>query len=205
MRRRRLPTTRPQPILRGDGVVLRRPEHDDVPSLVALEDDEMARRFGLFGPSTATLLHAAVDQWHRGWDVDRSVANFLSCRGADGAIVGGVELRHQGDGVAQLSWWTFAPYRRRGWAGAAVRLLCHWAFTDLRLARLEALVEPDNVASLGTARAAGFTEEGLLRSKQTIGPRRADLVLLARVAADPAPEDLTAGSSRLSAHGVDEH
>jgi RimJ/RimL family protein N-acetyltransferase len=185
--RRRVAPVDPHPVLTDGVVVLRALTHEDVALVQPLEDDEMARRFGFNGPSTPDQLHAAVDRWEAGWAAGRATANFVVCRVADGAPVGGVELRQQGDAVGQLSWWTFAPYRRQGCAGRAVRLLCRWAFTELGLVRLEALVEPDNAASRATAQQAGLLTEGVLRSKQTIGHRRADLVLLARLAGDPEP------------------
>ncbi|MBB2890428.1 GNAT family N-acetyltransferase [Flexivirga oryzae] len=43
--------------------------------------------------------------------------------------------------------------------------------------RLEARIEPWNLASIRTAEAAGFEREGLLRSHEEIGGRRVDLLM----------------------------
>jgi len=51
-----------------------------------------------------------------------------------------------------------------------------WDLPELH--RLDAYVEPWNVASLRTAERAGYVREGLLRSHQVIGGRRVDLVIL---------------------------
>jgi RimJ/RimL family protein N-acetyltransferase len=57
-----------------------------------------------------------------------------------------------------MSWWVFPAHRRRGVASRAVRLAIAYAFSHLGVRRIEALTAPDNAASRGVARRAGFTE-----------------------------------------------
>ena len=75
------------------------------------------------------------------------------------ASVGGCELRLREDSIAELSDWTLAGRRGMGYATRAVRLVSWHAFRDMRIARIELYIEPDNAASLAVARAAGFTAE----------------------------------------------
>src|SRR4051794_41339288 len=75
--RPRLVTDRP--VLRGVGVVLRPPTHDDVPHLISLEDDVMRRRFGNPRPARASDLHLAIDRWDAAWNAGRTIANYLVC------------------------------------------------------------------------------------------------------------------------------
>jgi ribosomal-protein-alanine N-acetyltransferase len=65
-----------------------------------------------------------------------------------------------------------ASARGRGAAGHAVAAIARWAFTGLRIPRLELYVEPWNQASIRTAERAGFRREGLLRSWQEVGGQR---------------------------------
>jgi ribosomal-protein-alanine N-acetyltransferase len=51
-------------------------------------------------------------------------------------------------------------------------------------ARVEAWVEPENVASQSLLTAAGFTREGVLRSFLAYPTRRADAVVFSRIAHD---------------------
>ncbi len=83
-----------------------------------------------------------------------------------------------------MSYWVFPQFRGRGFASSAVRLVCGWAFEQLRIARIELYIEPDNVESRKVARRAGFSEEGVLREhEQTPGGRR-DMVLYSLLPAD---------------------
>lgn len=78
----------------------------------------------------------------------------------------GLFLRHPpaGPRVAGIGYWLVESARGRGVATRAVRLVVPWALRELGLHRIEAPVEPDNVASQRVLEKAGFKREGVLRS-----------------------------------------
>ena len=78
-----------------------------------------------------------------------------------------------------------APARGRGVAARATKLLSAWAFDVLHLARIEITVDPRNDASQRVALAAGFTQEGVLRSYQRFKDGRMDAVMFSRLPGDP--------------------
>lgn len=80
-------------------------------------------------------------------------------------------------GVAGLGYWIIPPERGRGVATAAVRLISTWAMDAWNLGRLEAWVEPQNLASQHVLRNAGFSEEGRLRNFLTTGAGVSDAVV----------------------------
>ncbi len=122
---------------------------------------------------------------HAEWSDSRAKATFLvEWRGEP---AGSVDVRRRSDGVGVLSWVTYAPYRGRGVASRAVRLLVDWAFDELGLRRVEAEVNPLNRASLRTAHRAGLRREGLLRGNTTLAGEVHDTVLLGRLVDDPPP------------------
>jgi RimJ/RimL family protein N-acetyltransferase len=65
--------------------------------------------------------------------------------------------------VANLGYRIFHGYWRMGYGREAVRAAIHAAFEDLRLNRLEVVIDPDNRPSQGLARALGLRREGLRR------------------------------------------
>lgn len=74
--------------------------------------------------------------------------------------------------------YVLAPEARgRGLARRALRLLCAFAFHDLRLARVEVAIEAENRASRAVAESVGFREEGVLRSYLRIAGERRDMVM----------------------------
>lgn len=116
----------------------------------------------------------------------RSNENYTSFAVVDASdtTVGQVEVRPLGDGVAQLEWTTYPPFRRRGHAGAAVRRVLRWCLIDLALSRVQALIEPANTAGVASAVAAGLRPEGVLRGYQGVGGARQDLAIHAVLATD---------------------
>jgi len=99
--------------------------------------------------------------------------------GAVGLVV--LMLRPQA-GVAGLGYWVVGSARGNGYATRAVGLLSEWALDGVGIKRVEAWVEPGNEASLRVLEASGFELEGRLRSFLAFSTRRADALVLARIA-----------------------
>lgn len=88
---------------------------------------------------------------------------FLVCRTADGQIVGFFNLSQITRGSLQSAYLGYAAvaiYARQGYMREGLELVLRAAFVDLRLHRLEANIQPGNVASLALVRGAGFRREG---------------------------------------------
>ena len=82
---------------------------------------------------------------------------------ASGAVVGVVTLSQivrKDFQNAYVGYYGSVAFARRGLMTEAVRLAAAFAFRDLGLHRLEANIQPGNLASLGLARRAGFRKEG---------------------------------------------
>lgn len=98
-----------------------------------------------------------------------------------------LEIRPDDGEIAELSYWVFPPYRRRGYATRSVELVCRYAFDRLGTVRVELYIEPTNDASLRVATKAGFLQEGLLRQHGRCHGGRWDMVLLSRLRTDGLP------------------
>lgn len=98
-----------------------------------------------------------------------------------GAI--GARARHV-PGIADLGYWILERARGHGHAAAAADLAAALLFAD-GVARLQAVVEPWNVASRRTLENAGFRREGLLHGYLGYpGEPRGDVYLFARLSDD---------------------
>jgi ribosomal-protein-alanine N-acetyltransferase len=109
---------------------------------------------------------------------------FLILRNSDNALVGGLTLANIRRGVAQagsLGYWMGLPYVRHGYMSAAVRAVIPFAFTTLRLHRLEAACIPTNTASIRLLEKTGFVREGYAREYLCINGNWQDHVLYARL------------------------
>ncbi|MEU1124567.1 GNAT family protein [Streptomyces sp. NPDC005899] len=112
---------------------------------------------------------------------------FAIVRTRDRRPVGsiGLWLDEVPEGRATLGYWMAGPARRQGVAGAALRTVTTWALHELRIPRLQLLVEPWNTASARTAESAGYVPEGLLRGWQRVGDTRRDMIMYARLSEQP--------------------
>ncbi len=173
----------PEPDLTDEVVWLRRWEATDLACIQAASDE------GRIPQSTTVPASFSVEAGQawiarqhgrtrdgQGWSL--AIADAESDR-AVGCVV--LLLRPQ-PGVVGLGYWLAPDDRGRGYATRAVGLMASWALQVQDFARVEAWVEPDNAASVAVLRRCGFDCEGRLRSFLTIGSRRVDASVYAKVA-----------------------
>jgi RimJ/RimL family protein N-acetyltransferase len=148
------------PVLRGGDVILTGHDPREAAAHAAGEDEETARRFGWWPQrSTEQAVLAAYERWAAQWRDDGPRRAFATRDAASGELVGGCELRIGPAGSGEVSYWTHADQRGRGYAKQSLTLLCDYA-ASIGITRLEAHVATDNHASRRVAESAGFTDTG---------------------------------------------
>ncbi|HEY1709815.1 MAG TPA: GNAT family protein [Rhizomicrobium sp.] len=134
------------------------------------EDAEMMRRFDSPRKATVEEIRGAIQRW-----IDARAAggpNFAyALRDASGTLMGGCETFLLSADSANISYWTYPQYRGRGYAPRAAALLCTAAESIPGLRRIEAHVDPDNVASQRVAGKLGFVEIGTVEDEAWNGTR----------------------------------
>lgn len=120
-------------------------------------------------------------QWSR-FDTGEGYAFAVAKQDTDQAV-GFVFLCYRGKdrGRASLGYWVVEPFRQKGIAKTVLKAIVDWAQRDLEIERLELYIEPWNIASLKTAKALGFQEEGLMRRWEKIGNERKDMLMLSLI------------------------
>lgn len=121
-----------------------------------------------------------------GRETDRSL---LVVRDEDRALVGVYNLSQIYRGPfcnAYLGYYAFAPFAGHGYMRVGLEQLIRYAFGELGLHRLQANIQPENLASIALVRGAGFRKEGLARSYLSIRGAWRDHEQWALVADDDA-------------------
>lgn len=90
---------------------------------------------------------------------------FLLMDGEDAVGLGFLNSVHPQHRFANLGYWVRSDRAGRGYATAATRMLARYGFQELRLNRIEIVVEPANGASLRVAEKAAAVREGVLRNR----------------------------------------
>lgn len=109
---------------------------------------------------------------------------YFIFRNEDERLVGGLTLTNVRRGVAQagnLGYWMGAAYARQGYMTQAVRAFVPFAFSTLKLHRIEAACIPENAASVRLLEKTGFVREGYAREYLCINGVWQDHLLYARV------------------------
>jgi RimJ/RimL family protein N-acetyltransferase len=183
-----MPRLPPLTEMLDDGSVrLRDASSRDIPEVLIAYEDDPAMHERLFEerpPSGAALGRRAESDYADRAAGCRATLTVLG-DGSDTCVgqlsVHDLDWEHA---RGELSLWIAPRARRRGLASASLRLACGWLFERCALARLQVLVEPDNVGMLRTAARAGFHDEGVLRGHVRRRGQRLDVTVLSVLAAE---------------------
>ncbi|WP_405794916.1 GNAT family N-acetyltransferase [Streptomyces sp. NBC_01506] len=161
----------PFPLPAGEGLRLREWTEADVTALSALFDEpEMARWTPLRTPFDEAAAREYVTRAHERRAAGQALQFAITTDGQTpmGEVL--LFMAAQDGSQVELAYGIGAPYRRRGLASRAVRVLLPHAFHDPAVRRAVLRIEPSNAPSAAVARATGFqlTEEPpVLRENDT--------------------------------------
>jgi RimJ/RimL family protein N-acetyltransferase len=170
-----LPTDRGDPVppafpplrapLRDEVLALRMVRPDDAQTIEEAED-AVAVGWGFTGEKPpAEAIRTRAERAGLDWLVG-SAARFAMVDEATSSTAGFIDLYKWGPpGVALIGYTVHPRFRGRGYTARALHLLSDWAFRFAGFARLELGTKLANVASQRAARAGGFEQEGVARSR----------------------------------------
>lgn len=177
------------PLATDGRIALRRYRPDDVEPLYAAVDESRAS-IGRWMP----WCHAGYSRndalaWvagrERAW-VEAEEYTMMIVDAATGAILGSTGLNqiNRVNAYANLGYWVRTSAQRRGVGSAGVRLVARYGFDELRLGRVEIVMDVENIASRRTAEGAGARFEGVCRNRLKQGDRWHDVALYGLIPAD---------------------
>jgi RimJ/RimL family protein N-acetyltransferase len=175
----------PDPPLTDGVVVLRRWEKTDIGCVEEASRDPRIPE-GTTVPATFTEAEGLAwieRQWGRA-DNGEGLSLAVADAGSGEALGAVVLLFRRQRATVEIGYWLIERARGRRLASRAVALLARWALVDAGLGRVEALVEPENAASLRVLERVGFQREGRLRSYLVFDGRRADAFIYSLVSSD---------------------
>jgi [ribosomal protein S5]-alanine N-acetyltransferase len=167
----------------GEKVLLRRPTVHDLKEFISLNRASIRLHRALVSPPVEPAAFHDFLKRSRRDDCEC----FLICRTEGDAIVGTINLSQifrGGFQNAYLGYYVGESYAGRGYMTEALRLMLRYAFVELKLHRVEANIQPENVASIALVRRAGFVLEGYSRRYLKICGRWRDHQRWALIAED---------------------
>ncbi len=158
--------------LAGSGVFLRYPEEADFDEIVALQKS-CAKRFPGF--TNRRFDREMFDALLADRNSD-ALEPFYICRN-DGVIVGTITLSQifrKKFQNAYLGYLLGSAFTGNGYMTEAVGIILNFAFRHLKLHRVEANVQPENLRSIAVLKRTGFKKEGYSKKYLKIGGRWRD-------------------------------
>ncbi|WP_431227307.1 GNAT family N-acetyltransferase [Burkholderia contaminans] len=167
-------------------LVLRPLREADAHAFFEIWSDVEAMRYFSFSPMTH------IEQ------ADARVARNVQTSASGESLACVLELRKTGEALgecalfhaneqcrrAEIGFSLRRKYWRGGYMREAASAMIDHAFGALRLNRLEADIDPRNVASAGLLERLGFVREGLLRERWIVGDEVSDSALYGLLASD---------------------
>lgn len=159
------------PRLESERIVLRPLEDRDAAAIFTIfSDQEVMRYWSSTALVDMTQARQMLRQIHEGFRARTLFKWGIALRDSD-VVIGTCTLTHFDDEFcrAEIGYALASAYWRRGYMSEALDCLVAYAFDELNLQRLEADVDPENVASVRSLERLGFQREGYLRERWHVG------------------------------------
>ncbi|MEU3455512.1 GNAT family N-acetyltransferase [Micromonospora sp. NPDC006766] len=139
-----------------DGTVALRPRREpDLAAIAEASHDPEIRRWLDDEPMDAQARRGWVARGEELWRSGKAAPLVIADAVTD-EPVGSINLQFRSDTEATVAYGVFPQCRGRGIAPRAVRLLAHWALSDLKLERVILEADVRNTASIRVAEKCGF-------------------------------------------------
>ncbi len=186
------------PLLQGPRVQLRMLRVDDVPQLYAQFSDPKVMRYWSRPPLMRIEEARTLFEELQGGVSTGEFAQWAIARRSDDLMIGSCALfaYQQVHRRAAIGYALASAHWGHGYAHEALRLALDHAFGMLELHRLEADVDPRNVASTRLLEKLGFVREGVLRERWHVSGEMQDSAIYALLARDYAAASTAASAGK---------
>lgn len=176
------------PILETERLILRQLQADDASELYAYySDPDVYQYLDWHGPnSVEDAAKRVISNWNR-WYAEQRIIRWGIVLKVTQRLIGTIFLcDFVGESRADVGYELAKAHWNQGIMTEALRGVLSFGFETMRLHRIQAIVNPENPASLTVLKKAGFEEEGLLRAYEYHYIRRDfnDVIMLALLRRD---------------------
>jgi len=174
------------PVISTERLILREATAEDAEDMLRYLSDKRV------------MQHTGMDPFGSTDDVLEEIAWYRSIVEEGTGIRWGITLKDTGKMIgscgflnrearhfrAEIGYELSHDYWGRGMAGEALRAVVQYGFSQLRLERIEALIEPENGPSIRLVERNGFLREGLLRHYEYTQGKFDDLYMYSLLKSD---------------------
>ncbi|CDO03872.1 ribosomal N-acetyltransferase YdaF [Oceanobacillus picturae] len=174
------------PVLETERLILRQIRKTDARSMLKyLSDKDVMEHYGLLPFQTE---EEALDEiaWYDSIFAEKTGIRWgITIKGVDEVIGSFGFLNYVAQhSRSQIGYELDKQYWGKGIASEAIEAILEYGFGEMNLQRIEALIEPPNVASCKLVERKAFIKEGLLRSYEFNGKKFDDLYMYSLLKSD---------------------
>lgn len=154
------------PILETERLILREIDKEDVVDLFAyFSKQEVMRYYGQAAFSSISQVETLIKHFSESYRNNKGMRWGIQLKGSTG-LIGTLGLNNlvPTQKRAEIGYEIHPDYWRNGYTSEAVERVVAYAFEELQLSRLGAMVYIENDASNNLVKKLGFQHEGILRS-----------------------------------------
>jgi len=161
------------PQLETNRLILRQMQAADAPSIFRiLSDEEVTRHYDDAAFTDLTQASEQIKAWETGYTQRRCIRWGIALK-EDGVIIGscGFYGTHTWHLRGSIGYELARPFWRQGIMLEALTAILTLGFESMGLNRIDAVVLPENIASIRLLERLGFHNEGLLREYENWGSK----------------------------------
>ncbi len=174
------------PTLTTARLVLREASDRDIEAVFEMESDPVAMRYWSKPPMRELSEAVASVERAKGYFRARDALRWSICRAQDDGMLGHLSLFEFNEQCAraQIGYGLARRHWGQGFMHEALTTVIDYAFGPFGLRRLEADIDPRNLASVRSLERLGFAREGLLRERWQVGDEISDTLLMGLLASE---------------------
>ena len=172
------------PVLTSPRLVLRETADRDAEAIFEMESDPVAMRYWSRPPMRDISEAIAAIERAKGYFPARDALRWSITRPAEDRMLGHVSLFNfsEQSARADIGYGLARRHWGQGFMNEALAAVIDYAFGPLGLRRLEADIDPRNLASVRALERLGFLHEGLLRERWQVADEISDTVFMGLLA-----------------------
>lgn len=168
------------PTLETDRFILRQFVREDVGSVFkGLSDPDVIKYYGV----NFSSLEATKEQmsWYKDLEKNKTGLWWAICSKDSGTFYGAGGLNDMDEHKAEVGFWLLPEYWRQGIMSEVLPHICHYAFSELKLHRIEGFVDSENIGCKRGLEKLAFKHEGTMMDYEVKNCRYVNLDIYALI------------------------
>lgn len=169
------------PVLQTERLLLRKVEQRDAPVVLQGYGDPLVNRYMSVAYNSLEEVQAQLDFYNSIYAEGTGIWWAICLKADPSTVIGNAGLNNYRSHhrCIEIGYWLLPAFQGKGYAAECVKIICEYAFAQLDVHRIEAIIEGGNDASIKLLDKLGFTCEGTHKETEIKNGKYIDLTYYA--------------------------